>query len=166
MKVATTLFVIFLLYSCNVGIDESNQEKRKTPSITMQDRIPKGVSVNGDGAPPKTTIHKISLVCRDMGEDESGVPRYDVYAKWDSTQRKIGSCNACAPLDIQDYHEYGIPNEAVAAVGGWFAGGGDYFYAVRTEDDGAIVYAGWQEEGQIEQNDSSYHYKIVLEKHP
>jgi len=132
----------------------------------MKDRMMQRPSKNGDGAPPKTTFHKVTLTCRDKGEDENGVPQYDVYVKWDSTTQKVGTCNACAPLDIQDYYEYDVPREAVAAVGGWFAGSGNYYYAVRTEDDGAKVYGGWQDEGQMEKGDSSFHYKLILERHP
>jgi hypothetical protein len=167
MKMNKTIIgvLVLLLFSCNYNEETEDQERSK-PSITMKDRIPKGVSVNGDGEPPKTAIHKASLVCREKGEDEFGIPHYDVYVKYDSIKHKVGECNACAPLDLQDYHDYDIPQEAMAAVGGWFAGGGDYYYVMKTKDDGIRVYAGWQDEGQMDNNDTSFHYKKVYEKHP
>ena len=106
------------------------------------------------------------MVCKDVGEDEYGIPHHEVFVKFDNTTQKIGTCNACAPIDIQDYHDHDVPKEAMAACGGWFAGGGDYFYIMRTKDDGVKVFAGWQDEGQMEDNDTTFHYKVVFEKHP
>ena len=39
-----------------------------------------------------------------------------------------------------------IPKNAKSAVGGWWAGGGDYFYVAIEEGD-AVVYVGYADEG-------------------
>jgi len=165
MKFFLFLLSAFLLFSC-VNEDSMNEEKEKEPTMVAKRGLRKKLSVTGDGTPPKTAIHKASLVCRDRGEDEFEIPHYDVYVKYDSVMHKVGECNACAPLDLQDYHDYDIPKHALAACGGWFAGGGDYFYVMQTKDDGIQVYAGWQDEGQMEEDDTTFHYKKVYEKHP
>ncbi|MCR9173444.1 MAG: hypothetical protein NXI10_13165 [bacterium] len=166
MKITLYLFCFALLFSCGNSEDSKAEKDEESPSFLAQRRKQKKLSVTGDGTPPKTAIHKAWLVCRERGEDEYGVPQYDVFVEYDSTSHKVGECNACAPLDLQDYHDYNIPKKAMAAVGGWFAGQGDYYYVLKTEDDGIRVYAGWQDEGQLEGDDFSFHYKKVYEKHP
>lgn len=158
--------LLFIMFSCAEGEGSSGSDGLPKPTFIAEHRKRKKMEVTGDGTPPKTAIHKASLVCKDRGEDEYGTPQYDVYVQYDSSKHKVGTCNACAPLDLQDYHEYNIPKEAMAAVGGWFAGQGDYFYILSTKDDGIKVFAGWQDEGQIEEDDYSFHYKKVYEKHP
>lgn len=165
MKFVMIVLIALVLFSCG-NEENSNGEEDKIPTMAAKRGLKKKLSVTGDGTPPKTAIHKASLVCSDRGEDEFGIPHYDVYVKYDSTKFKVGECNACAPLDLQDYHDYDIPKQAMAACGGWFAGGGDYFYVLKTKDDGIQVYAGWQDEVQMEENDTTFHYKKVYEKHP
>ncbi|PWL27689.1 MAG: hypothetical protein DCO96_10310 [Fluviicola sp. XM-24bin1] len=166
MKIVLFFLSFSILFSCSSDAGSNESEDGSKPSLTAKKRKPKKLSVTGDGTPPKTAIHKAWLVCRDKGEDEFEIPHYDVYVEYDSTSHKVGECNACAPLDLQDYHDYDIPKEALAAVGGWFAGAGDYYYVMKTEDDGIRVYAGWQDEGQMEEDDTTFHYKKVYEKHP
>lgn len=169
MKFTVFFLSLVLLFSCGEGLGSSGSDGKPKPSLMAQKRKRKKLTVTGDGTPPKTAIHKASLVCQDRGEDASGAPHYDVYVQYDSSKHKVGECNACAPLDLQDYHDYEIPKEAMAAVGGWFAGSGDYYYILSTKDDGIKVFAGWQDESQIDGDqgkDSSFHYKKVYEKHP
>lgn len=61
-------------------------------------------------------------------------------------------------ISIDEYNNYKIPKNAKFAVGGWFAGGGDYFYYV--EENGVTkIYKGWIDEG----DDSSFHWVICHE---
>lgn len=166
MKIVLYFLFVAFLFSCSDNNSSSDSNEENKPSLKTKRKKAQKLSVTGDGTPPKTAIHKAWLVCRDRGEDENEVPQYDVYVEYDSTSHKVGKCNACAPLDLQDYHDYNIPKQAMAAVGGWFAGAGDYYYVVKTEDDGIRVFAGWQDEGQMENDDTTFHYKKVYEKHP
>ncbi len=166
MKIVLFFLSFSLLFSCSNNSSSGSSDDESKSSVSSRRKQHKKLSVTGDGTPPKTAIHKAWLVCRDKGEDEYDVPHYDVYVEYDSTSHKVGECNACAPLDLQSYHDYDIPKEAMAAVGGWFAGAGDYYYVMKTEDDGIRVFAGWQDEGQMENNDTTFHYKKVYEKHP
>lgn len=56
---------------------------------------------------------------------------------------------------MKEFREKEIPGEALAACGGWYAGGGDYYYLVINKNNGIDVYHGWQDEGQT---DSGYHW--------
>lgn len=58
-----------------------------------------------------------------------------------------------------NYKEMGIPDNAIAACGAWWAGAGDYFYMVRTSK-GVAVYQGWQDE---QQEEAGYHWKLYRE---
>lgn len=61
--------------------------------------------------------------------------------------------------DKAEYARMKIPKNAVAACGAWYAGAGDYFYAVPSAK-GYIVYYGWDEEGQAT---NTYHWKKLKE---
>lgn len=59
----------------------------------------------------------------------------------------------------ETYKEMGIPADAIAACGAWWAGAGDYYYLLRTAN-GVAVYQGWQDE---QQEDAGYHWKLFRE---
>lgn len=58
-----------------------------------------------------------------------------------------------------DYKSKDIPENAIAACGGWWAGAGDYFYVVAA-DNKLVIFQGWQDEGQT---DEGYHWKKMKE---
>ena len=57
------------------------------------------------------------------------------------------------------YADMQIPDLAVAACGGWYAGGGDYYYLLA-DSDGVEVYHGYLDE---EQTDEGYHWEKIKE---
>src|SRR3989338_5402261 len=61
------------------------------------------------------------------------------------------------PISVKSRADYDIPADALASCGGWWAGGGDYFYAIW-ENNNVVVYQGWQDEGQ---KDNGFHWKAV-----
>ena len=69
----------------------------------------------------------------------------------------IDSAQGCGIIDKADYKDKQIPAEAVAACGGWFAGAGDYFYAIE-KNGKIVVFKGWQAE---EQEDEGFHWEEV-----
>ncbi|HTF03437.1 MAG TPA: hypothetical protein VK826_05400 [Bacteroidia bacterium] len=58
-----------------------------------------------------------------------------------------------------EYKQMEVPDNALAVCGAWYAGAGDYFYLVPTEN-GLAVYVGFQDE---EQGDDDYHWKLLKE---
>jgi len=88
----------------------------------------------------------VQLVCEATGEDPDN-PQNGVYMIVDESKAKIANINACDQINLSDYATYDIPKEAVVAVGGWWAGAGDYFYVLR-QDAGFTVYHAQVDEAQ------------------
>jgi len=59
----------------------------------------------------------------------------------------------------ENFQNYQIPATAIAACGGWWAGGGDYFYILDNGNDNYTVMQGSMDEGQTS---DSYNYKMVM----
>lgn len=102
-----------------------------------------------------------TLECKNLPEDEFGTPRSEVYIIYSDAKEQVGDCLACQPIAQEDYSRYDIPAAAMSACGGWWAGGGDYYYVIREGSD-FNVYAGWQDEGQMEsaEVDTSFHWTL------
>ena len=96
----------------------------------------------------------VSLFCRDIGEIE-GIPQREVALYLDEMESVLDTIHACETISPENYVSMEIPAKAISAVGGWFAGAGDYFYAVY-EGAGVRIYYGWQDESQ---DGPGYHWK-------
>lgn len=93
----------------------------------------------------------VELVCEDMGSDDFQ-PHFGVYAVVNESKTKIKEiATMCEPIAAEEYADLEIPSEAVAAVGGWWAGAGDYFYARKESEKVTFYYAAVDEmqEGPI-----------------
>ena len=102
-----------------------------------------------------TTTSGVKLVCNDLGEDSLGTPRFDVMLSVDGKETKIKTINACKDIAKTEYKTYEIPDDAISACGGWWAGAGDYYY-ITMKDGKPLVFEGWQDESQKEKG---YHWK-------
>jgi len=89
---------------------------------------------------------KIDLVCENQGE-VNNIPTAAVYFLAGDSKVKIAAITVCETIEPEQYADYDIPAEALTAVGGWYAGAGDYLYAVR-EGEAVVVYRGMQDEMQ------------------
>lgn len=110
---------------------------------------------NGTGLttdPPKA---KVSFRCESLGEDENEVPHNQVFLVVNDRSTKVADVTACDQITKDGYLNFQIPSNAVAACGGWYAGAGDYFYALEVKGK-VVVMKGWQAE---EQTDEGYHYE-------
>ena len=90
----------------------------------------------------------VSLLCEQSGERD-GIPYYAVYTVLNDSKVKLAEINACDTILPADYTDKGIPKEALTAVGGWYAGFGDYVYAVES-GKGVTFHLGGIGEGQDE----------------
>ncbi len=72
---------------------------------------------------------------------------------------KITEVNTCEQIKKENFQNYQIPANAIAACGGWWAGGGDYFYILDNGNDNYTVMQGSMDEGQTS---DSYNYKMVM----
>lgn len=99
---------------------------------------------------------KVAFICEDLGNDQQDVPRHRLLLQVDGTKTLVDTVIVCNEILKEAYKNSGIPANALAACGGWYAGGGDYFYAI--EQAGKVVlFKGWQEEGQ---EDTSFHWTL------
>jgi hypothetical protein len=78
--------------------------------------------------------------------DNGNTPTSDIYLVVGDEKVKVAEALACDSLPPAQYGQYDIPEEAINALGCFWAGSGDYFYALRT-DEGARVYHGYVGEG-------------------
>lgn len=101
----------FLLLLAACGSDKPAEEDR---------------SANLGTSPPLN----LQLICETVSESEED-PRSAVYALIDESKVKLAEIAACETIPADQFGQYQIPADAVAAVGGWWAGFGDYVYARR-----------------------------------
>ena len=98
----------------------------------------------------------VQLVCEQISPDET-TPMAALYAVINEGKTKIANISACESIEPKNYTNYQIPSEALAAAGGWWAGAGDYFYAIQKKDRIVILKTSVDEMHET----LSYDYKEV-----
>ena len=93
--------------------------------------------------------------CKSIGTED--MPQTIVSLTANGKTWPIDTVAEAKVFEKADWPRHEIPTTALAACGGWFAGAGDYLYAIR-EGDSLNVYQGWQDEEQVE---GGFHYKVV-----
>lgn len=109
-------------------------------------------------AEPQTAAADVKLACREIASMDEMVPLSEIQLVVGSKVIPVDSSNTCNVIEPSEYAGYKIPSTAKMAVGGWFAGGGDYFY-LAIEGGEAVVYAGWADEGADEKD--LYQYQVI-----
>lgn len=99
----------------------------------------------------------VKLSGKFLNEDEFGGSHYQVILTVDGKKEIIDTVMACDKIPASNFAQYDIPKTALSACGGWWAGAGDYFYAIW-ENNKVVVYQGWQDE---QQTDDGYHWEVV-----
>ncbi|MCB0571527.1 MAG: hypothetical protein KDC66_17270 [Phaeodactylibacter sp.] len=87
--------------------------------------------------PDEGSHYQVKLECQPISQDES-LPQSAVYAIVNQSKVKIATVSTCDSIAFGDYATYQIPDSALAAVGGWWAGAGDYIYAI--EEGGRLAF--------------------------
>jgi len=160
MKKLLALITAGFLVSCSADqTTEMPEENLTTPSTDSVTTIPENKESEVVDTVEETLLIA-ELTCVDKGMDEWDVPHSEVLVKIGDKLEKVAECLACQTITQEDYSDYDVPKNAISACGGWWAGGGDYFYAIRNSDNEIEVYAGWQDEGQMEDNDTSFHWEL------
>jgi hypothetical protein len=119
-------------------------------AVYQEDLVPSNLASPKDGM----------LRCVDLGPEEFDIPRSEVYI-WmgGKDDAFVGRSQACSEINRESYATYDIPENAIDACGGWYAGSGDYYYSI--EEEGTIkVYYGWLDEAEP---DSGMHWEVVYE---
>lgn len=140
-----------LMYSCG---SDSGKKNNDSVNVTADANV-----TNETDCWPKATFNNTEL-----GEDKMGIPHSIVRVAVCKEEAVTDTVTGNMELyDKSQYKDMTIPDNAVAACGGWFAGGGDYYY-ITSDNDGVEVFHGWLDEGTAD-NDTTYHWEKVKEIH-
>lgn len=99
---------------------------------------------------------QVKLECQPVSQDES-MPQSAVYAIVNQNKVKISAMSTCDSIPFNQYEDYQIPQAALAAVGGWWAGSGDYLYAI--EEEGKVAF--YRAHADEMQEGNSYAYERI-----
>jgi hypothetical protein len=143
------LFLLLAIWQCQPSGSSSQEAGEQQDS-------PQDVASRGLDAAPEVSL--VTFICHTL-MDENENPNSQVFIQINQQRVKIADIQACDVITPDSYGRYEIPETAIAACGGWWAGAGDYFYALR-EGDIIRVMKGWQDEGQ---EDQGFHYESVRE---
>ncbi len=102
----------------------------------------------------------VKLVCTPVDEPnmEADAPKHEVFIQLGDQRIKIADILNCQDIEPALFEQYQIPSDALSAVGGWWAGAGDYLY-VEQKGDLFIVKQGDMNEGKT---NNDYGYKTVM----
>ena len=134
----------------------------ESSSTTTTDANPAAAS--GDSVAPAPTNPQAStemavkLACREIRNLDDISPLSEIQLIIGSQTIIVDSASTCAEITPDAWDNFEIPKDAKAAVGGWWAGAGDYYY-LKIEGADAVVMYGWAEEGADEKD--MYQYKEV-----
>lgn len=104
---------------------------------------------NKDAMPMAAAPINVQLLCESTSESEDD-PHHAVFAVISDSKAKIAEVSVCDVIPTDNYAQYQIPADALAAVGGWWAGMGEYIYAQRNSDGSVSFYAGSAGESEEE----------------
>ncbi|MCF8247633.1 MAG: hypothetical protein K9J37_11915 [Saprospiraceae bacterium] len=120
---------------------------------------------NQGGQTTETTIGAIdpatiNFVCEtaEAPNEQADAPHHEVYLQLGNSKVKVADILNCENLGKDAYEQNQIPAKAIAAVGGWWAGGGDYLYII--EEGGNYVV----KKGAIfeESENMDFGYKTIM----
>ncbi|MCU0348608.1 MAG: hypothetical protein MUC59_16845 [Saprospiraceae bacterium] len=102
----------------------------------------------------------IKFICQSAAEPntDGDAPRHEVFLQIGSSKVKVADILNCEILNKESYEQNQIPPTAIAAVGGWWAGAGDYLYLIE-EGGNYVVKKGFIGE---EMEGNNFDYKAVM----
>lgn len=114
------------------------------------------LAAKGQPAPQGADIPRpeAKFLCTTISQDDDMYPLVVVKALINGKEYLVDTVHAASPMEAADYPSNQVPENALAAAGGWFAGSGDYFYMLQ-DGQHVVLMAGWQDE---QQEGSDFHY--------
>jgi len=143
--------LVGLLFSVFVfGCKNDPPENQSTESIATK-------ATNAVPIDPNT----IKFMCEtaETPNDQTDAPHHEVYLQMGNSKVKVADILNCETLGKDSYEQNQIPANAIAAVGGWWAGAGDYLYII--EEDGKYVVKKGATAEESENND--FGYKTIMQ---
>lgn len=146
MPLPISRIILFVSAGFIIACGNNKDSKSAGAADTSQQKVPLKDTLTNQ--PP-------SFSCEVLPEDSMGIPHSILYLLDGGKKITIDTIYSCGEIARAEYAEKNIPADALMALGGWWAGSGDYFYLVMREGK-PVVYAGWQDEGQT---DEGYHWE-------
>ncbi len=153
MKYKIFLFFFALCFiTCQQSVTEQHTEKSTTEeSAAEKEATPKETNQK-QGSPPSFVI--------DYFTGEAETPRSTISLNMDGKIIEVTEAIGCQPIQAGDYQQYQIPDAAVDACGGWWAGMGEYFYIIKNqESDYYMVMKATVDE---QQESPGYEYQSIM----
>jgi hypothetical protein len=88
-----------------------------------------------------STWVKADLECEELRNADENDPQAVVYLSQLAVRQVIDTVYTCSVIAPQMYRTYDIPRDALSACGGWWAGRGNFYYALQEGDSIAIMHA-------------------------
>jgi hypothetical protein len=148
-----------VLASCTGSQDAGKNEVRSeeqtvaASTVTASDSSTRVSSVSEASA----SKDSVSFLVEVSEEEETGTPMSNISLV--ANEQTIQLKKVPGQISVygkEDFERMDIPQEALAACGGWWAGAGSYFYVLKSPKEGLLVYEGWADEGS---DTEGYHWK-------
>ena len=163
MKFSYLILALIFAVSCQTDAEKESKEpaqhQEDIDEAHGDEQFHQGTSDMSDADAEVAVTANGLLECKFLGESEFGAPQNSVLVGFNGSKIAVGKCDGCQKINKKAFSDYEIPSNAISACGGWWAGAGDYFYTVKNKNGGIDVFVGWQDEGQLENDDTSYHWK-------
>jgi hypothetical protein len=91
----------------------------------------------------------------DSYEDSMEIPHSKISVEYGDARTYLAEIPGIAEMQEGGNEEMEVPADAIASCGCWYAGGGDYYYLLRSTT-GITVFHGWLDEMQ---EDEGYHWE-------
>lgn len=105
-------------------------------------------SSNQQSNSTKTPPPSLKLICQKETSKVEGIPAHSVHLMFNDEKIRLANIQACESFDKSSYAQYQMPKDAIEAVGGWWAGAGEYLYLNKNVDDSYSVNYGQMYEGK------------------
>jgi hypothetical protein len=161
-KFPIILIVLIIFLVCNACTEPSatagKPDSIQNDTISSRQQSRESATVNSIADTLRPVMEQASFVIGQTDKDDN--PMSSIAVKYRGRTTAIAKiAGEAALIEGSDYSSKQIPAKAIAACGAWWAGAGDYFYLLQS-DDRVLVYQGWQEEMQ---SGNDYHWKKVKE---
>lgn len=107
----------------------------------------------------KEITPKLSLVCQVEPSNVEGIPAHSVHLMFNEKKIKLANILACETFQAENFEQHQMPRNTMDAVGGWWAGAGEYFYLYKKSDNSYAVNYGQMYE---EKETGKYDYTELI----
>lgn len=136
-----------LTFACQNNSTTTSSDAASSPASAAETAKPQAVDAS-----------QVKLICHELRNMDDISPLSEIILQIGDQKIIVDSASTCGDLSPDQWEGLEIPKDAKAAVGGWWAGAGDYYY-LKIEGTDAVVMYGWSEE-EAEEKDM-YQYKEV-----